>query len=132
MIARSLHHTSFAVRDLARARAFYGGVLGLQEIDRPDFGGIQGVWYGVGNAEVHLIVKPDRFDVGSPPKELTPIANHVAFGIEDYTRVRDALKARSLELLETSPERGQMWIPDPDGNVIELIARPVPSASAPA
>ena len=52
MIARSLHHTSFAVRDLERARAFYGGVLGLQEIERPDFGAIQGVWYGVGNAQV--------------------------------------------------------------------------------
>ena len=132
MIARSLHHTSFAVRDLEKSRAFYGGVLGLQEIERPDFGRIQGVWYGVGNAQVHLIVRPERFDVGSPPKDLTPIANHVAFGIEDYARVRDALKARSVELLETGPEQGQMWVRDPDGNVIELIARQVPNTSAPA
>ena len=30
-----------------------------------------------------------------------------------------------LEVLETSPTVGQMWVQDPDGNIIELIAPPV-------
>ena len=46
MIARNLHHTSFPVRDLARARRFYGEVLELDEIERPDLG-FPGAWYGV-------------------------------------------------------------------------------------
>ncbi|MBI4251483.1 MAG: VOC family protein, partial [Candidatus Tectomicrobia bacterium] len=32
---RGMHHVSIAVDDLEKARAFYGGVLGLAEIPRP-------------------------------------------------------------------------------------------------
>ena len=44
----SLHHIGICVTDLARAKAFYSGVLGLREIPRPpfDFGG---AWYQVGD-----------------------------------------------------------------------------------
>ena len=122
MIAKSVHHVSFAVAELERARRFYEGVLGLEQIERPDLGAVRGVWYRAGNTEVHLIVTPEGADVGSAPTRISPVANHVAFRIEDYKRVRDELVTRGLEPLETSPERGQMWIRDPDGNVIELIA----------
>ena len=38
MIAiESLHHIGITVTDLARAKAFYGGVLGLRELPRPPF-----------------------------------------------------------------------------------------------
>ena len=33
----------------------------------------------------------------------------------------ERLKARGVEVLETSAERGQLWVRDPDGNVLELI-----------
>lgn len=32
------HHVSFAVADLARSRHFYGNVLGLAELPRPEMG----------------------------------------------------------------------------------------------
>ena len=53
-----LHHVAISVSDLARAKAFYGGVLGLEEIARPAFP-FDGAWYRVGNQEVHLIVSRD-------------------------------------------------------------------------
>ena len=71
---------------------------------------------------MHLIQKPAGADVGRPPAALTPLANHQAFAIEDYGKTLEALRQRGVEVLETRPEVGQMWIRDPDGNVIELIA----------
>jgi len=114
------HHISFAVRDLERARRFYGEALGLREIARPDLG-LPGTWYGAGEVEVHLIqVSPD-FDAGTPPAKLTPLANHAAFQIDDYDAAVAALRARGLEVLETGAKQGQLWVQDPDGHVIELI-----------
>lgn len=124
MLAGRVHHLSFTVTDLERARAFYEGILGLDRIARPDLG-IPGIWYGAGNAEIHLIELPGGTGAGKPPEKLTPLANHNAFAIDDYRRVLDFLKSREVEVLETTPERGQMWIRDPDGNVFELIAPPV-------
>ena len=109
---------------LERSRAFYEGVLGLETIDRPDLG-LAGAWYRAGEAEVHLIEKPEGVDAGSPPDRLSPIANHQAFAIDDYEAALEALRGHGLEVIETGPERGQMWVADPDGNVIELIAPPV-------
>jgi len=120
MFAKSIHHVSFAVRDLDASRAFYESVLGLEPVERPDLG-LPGVWYGAGNAQIHLIAAPEGFDVGEPAAKLTPLANHCAFAIESYDDARAFLKTRGAEIFETQPEIGQLWLRDPDGNVIELI-----------
>jgi len=122
MIPRTLHHVSFSITDLGRALRFYEGVLGLEQIERPNFP-FAGAWLRVGDAELHLIVPPAGMDVGGQPPALNPLARHAAFAIDDYRRVLAALKAAGLDVLETSPELGQMWVRDPDGNIIELIAR---------
>ncbi len=119
MIAKSVHHVSFAVSDLDRAREFYEGVLGLRSIPRPEFG-VCGVWYAAGEAQVHLIVTPEGADVGTRPGAINPLANHVAFAVDDYEKTRERLVSKGVEVLETNPTVGQMWVRDPDGNVIEL------------
>ncbi len=120
MLAKRAHHVSLTVSELERSRRFYAGLLGLQEIKRPAFG-LPGAWYAAGDVELHLIVAPDGVDTGSPAPDLTPLAGHLAFAVEDYTATREALQREGLEVLETRPEVGQMWIRDPDGHVIELI-----------
>ena len=125
MITQQLHHASLVVRDIEACRRFYAGVLGLEEIERPPFP-FEGAWYRVGQAEIHLIVPPAGLDVGSAPPGLNPLARHTAFAIDDYVKARDALKAKGVEVLETNPEAGQMWVRDPDGNILEFI---VPSRS---
>ena len=120
MLARGVHHISFAVSDLERSRRFYEGVLELEPIPRPELG-IPGVWYRAGPSEVHLIATPPGANIGTPPERLTPLANHSAFAIDDYAATLSRLKARHVEVLETNADRGQLWVRDPDGNVLELI-----------
>ncbi len=111
---------SLAVGDVARSRAFYGDLLGLPEIERPDFG-IPGVWYQAGEIQLHLIETPQGVDVGSRPTGPNPIACHSAFEIEDYAATLERLRAEGIEVRETGAEVGQLFLQDPDGNVIELI-----------
>ena len=119
-IVRGLHHASFSVHDLARARRFYGEILGLEEIARPGFP-FDGTWYRAGDSQVHLIVAPPEVDLGARPPRPHPLAPHTAFAIDDYDAVRTRLKTHGLEPIE-APAFGQMWVADPDGHVIELIA----------
>ncbi len=121
MIARRVDHVSFAVRDLARSLEFYRGVLGLELAPRPDLGS-PGAWLQAGDAQVHLSEVPADFDAGTPPVALNPAAGHAAFGIDDYETALAKLRAHDLEVLAFGAASGQMWVRDPDGNIIELIA----------
>ena len=114
------HHMSFPVRDLARSRAFYEGVLGLSAIPRPALG-IPGVWYRAGACEIHLIETPPGVEVGIPAPSLTPLARHAAFAVQDYEATLKHLRGRLSEVLATSPQVGQIRIRDPDGHVLEFI-----------
>ena len=120
MIPKSAHHVSFSVSDLARSCAFYEDVLGLVAIDRPDFG-FPGAWYQAADVQVHLIQLPGDAGEGAPDGRPNPMENHMAFAVDDYQKVVGELRARGADVLETSAEVGQMWVRDPDGNVIELI-----------
>jgi catechol 2,3-dioxygenase-like lactoylglutathione lyase family enzyme len=127
MIPRRAHHVSFAVADLEQAKRFYEEVLGLEPLPRPDFG-IAGAWYRAGNVQLHLIARPDGGGVRPSAAAFSPIANHTAFGIDDYRATLSLLRARGVEVLETQPGVGpQMFIRDPDGNVIELTTVPDPA-----
>jgi glyoxylase I family protein len=121
MIARGMSHVSFPVRDLARSLAFYRDLLGFTEQPRPDLG-IPGAWLRAGDAEVHLIAGVEGLPLGEPPPTLNPAAQHIAFRIDDYQAAADRLRAHDLAVLEAGPAAGQMWVQDPDGHVIELIA----------
>ena len=120
MITSAVHHVSFSVDDLEAACGFYEGVLGLERIARPDFGGLPGAWLQTGATQIHLIQKPPGSDTGAPPSKTSPLANHCAFSVEDYEKTRDHLVASGLDVLETNPDAGQMWVSDPSGNVIEF------------
>jgi catechol 2,3-dioxygenase-like lactoylglutathione lyase family enzyme len=121
MLAKGLNHVSFAVRDLEASRAFYEGILGLEPVPRPDIG-LPGVWLRAGSTEVHLIALPEAVDAGRPPAKLSPLANHTAFAIEDYDATVALFRERGAEVFETSRDNGQLWVHDPDGNVIEFIS----------
>ena len=120
MLVKRTHHASLSVVDLERSRVFYEGVLGLPAIERPDFG-VPGAWYQAGDIQLHLIQVPEGVDVGSPPPGTNPLAHHVAFEIDDYEATLRVLRTKGVEAVETGARVGQIFVSDPDGNVIELI-----------
>jgi catechol 2,3-dioxygenase-like lactoylglutathione lyase family enzyme len=120
VVTLGAHHFSICVSDIDRARAFYGDLLGLSETERPDFG-FPGAWYDAGPVQLHLIVPPDSVDVGTRAEKLTPIAGHIAFEVESYEDTRAALEAAGHEVLGLGAEVGQLFVRDPDDNLVELI-----------
>jgi glyoxylase I family protein len=120
MLTKGAHHVSLDTADLALSKAFYGDLLGLAELERPDFG-LPGVWYQAGPVQLHIIQVPEGVDVGSAPPKLSPLASHVAFEIEDYAATQSALEAAGYEVMAAGEEVGQIFTQDPDGNVIEFI-----------
>ena len=115
-----LNHVSFPVRDLERSVHFYRDVLGLAPLPRPNLP-FPGAWLGKDGIQVHLIVPPEGAPLGAPPPSLNPLAGHVAFAIDDYDAVVQALHGAGIETLEAGSEVGQLWVRDPDGHLIELI-----------
>ena len=112
------HHFSFTVGDLETSRRFYEEVLGLRRISRPDFG-IPGIWYQVGETQIHLIERPAA--AGTSRTALTPLANHSAMEIASYEAAVSALRGAGIDFLELGGGSRQLFLRDPDGNTIELI-----------
>lgn len=119
-IVKRAHHMSVQITDLEKSREFYENVLGFEQTERPDFG-FPGVWYQLGDMQVHLIGEIPGMDRATPPATLSPIATHLAFQIDDYQQTLEALEAKGLTVAGLGEEVGQMFLADPDGNVIELI-----------
>lgn len=121
MRVESLHHVSVLVTDLERSKAFYGGILGLEETQRPPFD-FPGAWYQMGTGQIHLIVRPEK---APKPAGVDPSAAHLALRVDDYDRTVEHLKAHGIEVKERPDSITgwpQVYCADPDGNIIELNA----------
>jgi catechol 2,3-dioxygenase-like lactoylglutathione lyase family enzyme len=115
-----LLHAAILVSDLARAREFYEGVLGLKEKARHSFD-FEGVWYELGENELHLMVGPDAL----PPAGQRPRRDfHVALLIDDYEAAKARLAQLGIAFREGRHGLAQLFVRDPDGNLIELQQRP--------
>lgn len=109
----TLHHASLRVADIDRASAFYERLLGLAAIERPDLG-LPGRWYGIGAGQLHLI---ESAALGA---EIDPSGPHFAIAVADLDAARRELAAAGVPTLD--PGGNQLWLRDPDGNVVELTA----------
>ena len=110
----NIDHCSVIITDTERSRAFYGGLLGLKEINKPRTFDFIVVWYDLGNQHLHLLLK-DKADTISP--------RHFALRVEDVPAARAYFKGKGVEVHETTPipNADRFFIHDPDGNRIEII-----------
>ena len=98
------------------ARAFYGGLLGMEEIPKPaELAKRGGAWFTSDSVQIHLGVEQDF----RPAKKA-----HPALVCHEYDKFCRALKLAGVELQEdnTIPGVRRCHIFDPFGNRIELIA----------
>jgi catechol 2,3-dioxygenase-like lactoylglutathione lyase family enzyme len=112
-----LHHVQLAmpVGEEEAARRFYGTVLGLTEVARPQaLSPDGGVWFVGGSLEVHLGVE-DRF---SPADKA-----HPAFLVDGIERVRARIEDAGYRVSDTVQLEGfhRIYVRDPFGNRVELI-----------
>jgi catechol 2,3-dioxygenase-like lactoylglutathione lyase family enzyme len=120
----SLHHVAVCVTDIERSKRFYSEVLGLKEIARPPFP-FGGAWYEMPDGrQVHLIVH-ERPRTLRGTTEIDLRDGHLALGVADFDRAVAHLRAAGVECVER-PENvtpwKQVYVTDPDGNVVELNA----------
>lgn len=118
---KCLHHVSLSVTDLQRAKAFYGEILCLKEIERPNFD-FPGAWYDIEGQQLHLILDSSSQTIRQD-KSLSSREGHFALRVENYHETLNWLKKNGIETLEKPNSKSrfaQIFCADPDGNLIEL------------
>jgi len=74
------------------AREFYGGLLGLKELERPVALHNQGgLWFSCGDLQVHIGIDPDF----RPARKA-----HAAFRVRDFTEFRERLQEAGCEIVD--------------------------------
>jgi catechol 2,3-dioxygenase-like lactoylglutathione lyase family enzyme len=96
------------------AREFYGGVLGLWEIEKPDaLRARGGCWFACGDRQLHIGVERDF----RPAKKA-----HPAFAVADFDVLREMLAKRGVIANdETIPGTRRFYAEDPWGNRLEFV-----------
>ncbi|NQE35274.1 VOC family protein [Microcoleus asticus] len=110
-------HAAILVSNLEKSEQFYSSILGLSKIDRQLK--FSGIWYQVGNFQIHLIVVatiiPDAADNDKWGRN-----RHLAFSVANLAAAREQLIAHNCPFQMSASGRSALFTQDPDGNIIEL------------
>jgi catechol 2,3-dioxygenase-like lactoylglutathione lyase family enzyme len=104
----------------AAARAFYGGLLGMAEVEKPaELAGRGGCWFAAGGQQLHVgVAEPFR------PAEKAHPALVVESG-EELRAISERLEAAGHPTRWDDAVAGwvRFHVADPFGNRVELVAR---------
>jgi catechol 2,3-dioxygenase-like lactoylglutathione lyase family enzyme len=98
------------------AREFYGGLLGLEEVEKPEAVRRNGgMWYNVADVQLHVGVE----------EAVAPSKRHPAFEVEDVEGARAFLEQNNVRTKDEAPIPGMRRFSfiDPFGNRIELLEK---------
>jgi catechol 2,3-dioxygenase-like lactoylglutathione lyase family enzyme len=96
------------------ARKFYSGLLGLEEIPKPDsLKASGGVWFKIAGGELHLGTETARVKTKA----------HPAFEVNNIDEIKDHLLQNGAKIKDEIPIPGRQRFSfkDPFGNRIELL-----------
>jgi catechol 2,3-dioxygenase-like lactoylglutathione lyase family enzyme len=99
-----------------RAREFYGILLGLAEIEKPEpLQGRGGLWFQIADIQLHIGVEADH----------SRSKRHPAFEVENIETVRKHLETNGVRTRDEIPLAGirRFSFFDPFDNRIELLER---------
>lgn len=116
----ALAHVNITVPSSAEegAKYFYGSVLGLKEIPKPEESSQSGAWYEIGPSQVHLSVEQDVNHKRSK--------RHICFTVMELNHAEKRLRASGVEILpDERPVKGcsRFYVRDPGGNLIEVASK---------
>jgi catechol 2,3-dioxygenase-like lactoylglutathione lyase family enzyme len=98
----------------AEARAFYGGLLGLEELEKPEtLRARGGCWFRAGTGELHVGVE----EPFAPARKA-----HPGLVVDDLKALAERLRAQGIEVVPdgTIPGLERAHVADPFGNRLEL------------
>src|SRR5215218_5713708 len=78
-----IDHVQINVTDLKMAKKFYGGVLELEEVPRPESFDFAGAWFRIGEVDLHLVVREQE----------PPSARHFCLWVTDVQDAAGRLEA---------------------------------------
>jgi hypothetical protein len=107
--------TAIPVGGEAIARAYYGGLLGLEELPKPAVMAARGgCWFAVGDHQLHLGAETDF----RPARKA-----HVALAIGNLRELRQTIDVAGYETFDDVPVggRNRFFSHDPFGNRIEFM-----------
>lgn len=112
-----LHHAQISIPRGAEeeGRAFYCGVLGLLEIEKPEaLRGRGGFWLQVGDRQVHVGTEDGV--------ERRATRAHLAYAVDDIAAWRTHLQQHDVTIIDAVPIPGHQRFEfrDPFGNRVEL------------
>jgi len=100
----------------AAARRFFGELLGLEELEKPEpLRARGGVWFRVGAQQLHVGVDPDFAPARKP---------HPALAASRYDELVARLRAAGVAVVDDASIPGirRCYVSDPWDNRIELVA----------
>ncbi len=114
MTVTGIHHACVVVTDPAKARAFYAGVLGMEEVPMPAAWDSLVLWFRFGDYMVHLLPRDTADPIGP---------RHFALHVEDINAAREHVKQHGCQIDEAPviPGSDRFYTSDPFGNRIEFI-----------
>jgi glyoxylase I family protein len=117
-----IQHVSMIVADTQTSLKFYSGILGLEQISRPDLG-FPGAWLAIGNSQqLHLLELPNPDPISGRPTH-GGRDRHVALTVSSIADVKDTLNDAGVFYTLSVSGRKALFCRDPDGNAIEIIER---------
>jgi glyoxylase I family protein len=123
MKIHSLLHSSLLVEDLPRARAFYEGVLGLAPSPIRPVMSFEGVWYELGQQQVHLLCLPNP-EKGLVRPQHGGRDRHVALGVDSVEALAKRLDEAGINYTRSQSGRAALFCRDADDNALEFVEIP--------
>ena len=119
-IIKRLHHSSLIASDLEVSRKFYEGLFGLTPSNlRPKLP-YDGIWYEIGEQQIHLLVVPNP-EKGLERPAHGGVDRHVALHVNDWEELIHRLETAGISYSASKSGRKALFCRDPDNNAIELI-----------
>ena len=115
----SIHHVNVTVpKPLEEAaKHFYGVVMGLHEVPKPEGSrGRGGAWYQLGALQLHLSIE-------APLGEDCISKRHVCYTVSDLAEAEERFRSAGVEILADdlpTPGWSRFYVRDPGGNRLEI------------